>query len=196
MPLINLIKEQRLQAQKREQQVRIALVGTLGVGALCLLTTGALMLDGARLNVVASALEKQKAELEPKVEQLSALEQEIALLQPRKTTLETARTYSAQWGRVLSHLTQNVPEGVILTDVKTHQRDPLKPVVVTLKGLSLTQEKVGELILRVEASPEMQNVGLKYTQPRISEGRTILDYEIEGELVGTGSEDEEWSEAN
>ena len=196
MPLINLIKEQRIQAQKREQQVRIALVGTLGVGALCLITTAALLLDGARLTIVAAAMEKQKQEMEPKLAQLDEYETQIQELQPRVTTLETAQTFSGKWGVILDHLTTNMPEGAILTDLKAFQQDPEKPVMVTFSGLSTTQETVGELILRLETCPELQNVTLKYTQPRVTEGGTLLNYELEGQLVGTGAEDVAPKEVN
>ncbi len=196
MPLINLIKEQRIEAQRRERQVQVALMATLGIGALCLVTTAGLMLDGARLNMRGAALEQQIKDLEPLVAELDQNKAEIAVMQPKVKTLEEAQTASAQWGRVLAHMTTNTPEGTWLTNVKAFQQDRTKPMVLTFKGVSKSQDLVGDLILRLELSPDLEKAALKYTQPRPAEGQTLTEFEVEAELVGSGEQSEEPAEVN
>lgn len=190
MPMINLIKEQRLVAQKRERQVQMAVMGTLGVGALCLIATAGLMLDAARLNIQAAVLEKQQKDLEPMLAELDKNKGAIDLMQPRIKTLKEAQETTGKWEKILEHLTTNTPEGTWLTSFKSFQQDKTKPMKVSLIGISKTQDLVGELILRLEMCPELQDVSLKFTQPRFSEKGNRLDFELEASVAGTGDKDE------
>ena len=196
MPLINLIKEQRQKALKKERQVQFALMGTLGVGALCLVMVAAFMLDGARLNMRAAALEQQKRDLEPLIQELDTTTAEIERLQPRIKTLEEAQTHSAKWGRILDHLTTNTPDGTYLSTLKAFQQDRTKPLVVTMIGVSSTNELVGDLLLRLEMCEDLENVTLKYTQPRFVEGGKQLDFEIDADVVGTSENEDQVKEVN
>lgn len=188
MPLINLIKEQRLEAQRKERQVQIAMMATLGIGAVCMLATAGLMLDGARLNMKAASLEQKKKELEPLVEELNSNQDEIELLQPRIKTLQEAQTFSGKWGKILDYITTNVPQRTWLTNIKSFQQDRTKPLVVTFIGVSENNDLVGDLILRLESSEELENVKLKYTQPRMSQAGKQLEFEVEADMVGTNEE--------
>ena len=188
MPLINLIKEQRLEAKKKEQGVQIAIMATLGIGALALLATAGLLLDSARLNLQAGALEAKLEEMKPIVEQLEANNAEIEKLQPRLDTLETAQKDSATWVHILEHLTVNTPEATWLNTFKSFQQDRTQPLVITFNGLSQSQEAVGEFLLRLEASDDLENVTLKYTQPKFSDSGKHLEFELVADMVGTKEE--------
>lgn len=189
MPFINLIQEQRLAARAKEQQVRIGLMVTLGVGVVSLLGATALMFDAARLNIRAAALEQKQQDLEPMVAELDINAEEISKLQPRIKTLGEAQGFSAKWSRVLTHLTQNTPPETWLTKVSAFQQDRTKPMMVTFTGVSLTNEKVGALILRLEASEDLEAVTLKYTQPKfVDGGKDQLEFEIEAAMTGTSEE--------
>lgn len=190
MPLINLIKEQRLEARRKERQVRLTMLGSLGIGALCMVATAGLMLDSARLNVEASQLEQKAKELEPLVQELEANQTEIEALQPRIVSLEEATTFTAQWGRILDHMTTNVPQGAWLTSMKAFQQDRTKPLVVTFNGVSQSNDLVGDLILRIESCEELENVRLKFTQPKFSSTGKQLEFEVEADVVGTSEESE------
>lgn len=188
MPLINLIKEQRLELQRKERKVRMAMMGTLGIATLCMVTTAGLMLDAARLNMEAAAMEQKKKELEPLVAELDANNEEIEALQPRIVSLKEATNFTAQWGRILDHMTTNVPTGAWLTSVKAFQQDRTKPLVVTFNGISQTNDVVGDLILRIESSDDLENVRLKFTQPKFSSTGKQLEFEVEADVVGTAEE--------
>lgn len=188
MPLINLIKEQRLEAKKKEQGVQIAVMATLGIGAVCLLATAGLLLDSARLNLQAGALEAKLQELKPIVDELEANNNEIEKLQPRLDTLEAAQKDSETWVKILEHLTVNTPNQTWLNTFKAFQQDRTQPLVITLNGLSQSQEAVGEFLLRLEASEDLENVALKYTQPKFSDSGKHLEFELNADMVGTKEE--------
>lgn len=194
MPLINLIQEQRLEARSRQRKIQGAMVGTLGVGALCLVATAALLLDATRLNIQANALEQKKKELEPLIKELNEKEAKLERLTPRLETLETATVDSAKWERVLQHLSVNTPAQTWLTSVKAFQPDPNKPLVLTFNGISTTQEAVGELQLRLEQANDLENAQLRFTQPKFSETGRQFEFEISSEMVGTKAEEETASE--
>lgn len=186
MPFINLIQEKRLAARAKEQQVRVGLGVTLCVGVVSLLGAAALMFDATRLNIKASALEQKQRELEPLVKELEFNQSEIEKLQPRIKTLGEAQGFSARWGRVLAHLTANTPPETWLTSVKAYQQDKTTPLALTFNGVSLSNEMVGVLILRLEASEDLENVKLKFTQPKFVEGaENQLEFEIQADMTGT-----------
>lgn len=191
MPLINLIQEQRIEARARERKVQISLLATLGIGALCLVATGGLMLDAARLNMRAYALEQKQKEMKPLVEELAANTEEIERLQPRIQTLEEATDTTERWARILEYLTTNTPPDAWLNSVKGFQQDRTKPLVVTLNGVGLSQVAVGDLLLRIQANPEFESASLKFTQPKYAlSGQKQFEFEIEASLANTAEVDD------
>ncbi|MDI9636608.1 PilN domain-containing protein [Kamptonema cortianum] len=188
MPLINLIQEQRQVARARERKARVALISTAGIGGLCILATGALMLDATRLHMKASALEKKEKELAPLVAELETNQETIEKLQPRIDTLTQAVLESDKWNRILNHLTTNTPPETWLTSVKGFQQDRKQPMVVTFLGVSTTQDKVADLILRLQLCAELENVQLKYTQPKVTETGTQTEFEVTADVAGTKEE--------
>ncbi len=190
MPTINLIKEQRLEARAVQRKLQIAMMSTMGVGALSLLATTFFLFDATRLNLQASALEQKKAELEPILAELQANTDEIEKLKPRLETLEKATKESERWERVLTHLTLNTPQQTWLSSVKAFKQDATTPMVLTFNGVSLTQESVGEFQLRLEQAADLENATLKFTQPKFSDKGRQFEFEISADLVGTKEEAE------
>lgn len=185
MPLINLIQEQRLAVKAAERQSRVILMAAVAVGGVGFLASGYFMFESVRLNGRAQALEAMKAKLEPTIKQVDLTKAEIAKLTPRLETLEQAQKNTEKWTRVLAHLTRNTPGGTWLTAVKTAQQDKTKPMMITVNGLSNSQEAVGMFILRLEASEDLENVTLRYTQERIIDAGKQFEFEVSGELVGS-----------
>lgn len=188
MPIVNLIQEQRNAVKQREQQVRMLFVGILAVGAISFLTAGFFTFETVRLHVRANALEKKKEELQPKMDQVVANEEALALLQPRLASLESATVSTEKWSSLLGHLTTNTPDGVWLTGVNALPPTNTTGVVIALTGLSMSQEAVGVYILRLEAAPELENVTLKYTQEKTGPEGNWTQYEISAVLAGTAPE--------
>ena len=190
MPLVNLIQEQRLSIRQREQQVRMLLLGVLGIGAMSFLTAGYFTFEAVRYNLNADGLVAQKERLRPLMEELTAKERMIGTMGPRVTTLATAQQKTAQWYSILNHLTTNTPEGIWLSEVKCSQPMPDKPTEVSISGLSTTQEAVGLFIMRLEASPELENVELKFTQEKQGPTTRNTQFELSAMLVGSAKTEE------
>jgi Tfp pilus assembly protein PilN len=186
MPLVNLIQEQRLTIRQREQQVRMLLLGVLGIGAMSFLTAGYFTFEAVRYNLNADGLVAQKEKLKPLMEELDAKEKMIAAMSPRVTTLATAQEKTAQWYAIMNHLTTNTPEGIWLSEIKCSQPLPDKPTEVSISGLSTTQESVGLFIMRLEASPDLENVQLKFTQEKQGPTTKNTQFELSANLVGSG----------
>ncbi|MBX3095290.1 MAG: PilN domain-containing protein, partial [Fimbriimonadaceae bacterium] len=110
---------------------------------------------------------------------------ELAQLQPRLKTLETALVDTARWSRLMNHLAGNTPDGIWLTNVRCQNPDPSKGTMVQFTGNSQNQDLVGAFILRLNASEDLENVQLKFTQERIVEGGKAIEFEISGDVVGT-----------
>ncbi|MBX3111837.1 MAG: PilN domain-containing protein [Fimbriimonadaceae bacterium] len=189
MPLINLIREQRLAARQREQKAKTALLGTLGAGGLALIGAGALLLDTTRLNLEASNLEAKQKKLAPILKQLDDAEKEIDRLTPRIETLKKAKDATQKWNIVLNHLSGNTPKGSWLTGIKTTQTDKTKPVLVTFTGMASSHESASEFTLRLTYCNELQNPTLKSTTEKTAQGNTkVYEFEVTAELKGSGEE--------
>ncbi|MBS1708913.1 MAG: PilN domain-containing protein [Armatimonadetes bacterium] len=189
MPLINLIREQRLAARQREQKARTALLGTLGIGGLAVLGAGALLLDTTRLNLEASNLEAKKKKLAPMLTKLDDANKEIDRLKPRIETLQKAVESTQKWSTVLNHLGSNTPTGSWLTGIKTMQTDKTKPILITFTGMAASHEAASEFTLRLTFCNELQNPALKSTTEKMAEGnKKVYEFEVTAELKGSGDE--------
>ncbi len=192
MPFVNLIQEQRLEAQARERTLKTGLSVTMAIGVICLCSTGFFMFDSIRLNLLAGSLEQKKAQLEPMMKELEANKTELSKLEPRLQTLTSATTFSKSWNRILEHLATNTPDEAWLSAVKTFQSDPKTPIEVTFNGVSTTQETVGQFMLNLQASEDLENVNLKYTQPKMVEGgKQQFEFEITASIKGSGQAEDE-----
>lgn len=190
MPNINLIQEKRLAARQKAKQVQFALLGTMGVGAVCVLGAIALFLDATRMNLQAGALEQRKLELEPTLKELEANQAALETMRPRIETLDTARKDSTKWEEVLVYLTTNTPNDTWLTSVKAFKQDVTTPMILTFNGVSTKQEFVGDFQYRLGLCSELENPTLKYTQQKFSDKGQMLEFELTADMKGTVQEAE------
>lgn len=185
MPTINLIYEQRFQKRQREQRSRMLILGTVGAAAMLFLVCGYFVFETARYTIQSNQLEARRQELKPLMDEVEANKAELAQLQPRLKTLETALKDTERWSRLMNHLAANTPEGIWLTNIRCQTPDPTKGTMVQFTGNSVNQDLVGAFILRMDASEDLEDVELKFTQERIIEGGKAIEFEITGQVVGT-----------
>jgi Tfp pilus assembly protein PilN len=185
MPTINLIYEQRFQKRQREQRSRMLVLGTVGAAAMIFLVCGYFVFETARYTIQSNQLEARRQELKPLMAEVDANKAELAQLQPRLKTLETALKDTERWSRLMNHLAANTPDGIWLTNIRCQNPDPTKGTMVQFTGNSVNQDLVGAFILRMDASEDLENVELKFTQERIIEGGKAIEFEITGQVVGT-----------
>lgn len=185
MPLINLIAEERLEARIREQRVRTALTASFGLGAVLLLTAGFFAFEAGRHELISMGLERERQRLKPMIEDLEETEGQIAQLEPRVQTLQQATLGTEKWTRILGHLTTNTPEGLWFTSLKCSQPQADKATTVQFQGMSLNQDRVGDLIVRLQTSPDLDAIALNFTSQRAGNQAKAIEFEVGATVFGT-----------
>lgn len=164
------------------------LMAIVGIGAVSFLTAGYFTFESVRYNLKIGELRAQRERLAPMMAELDGKELEISGLQMRRDTLKGAESDTIRWSSLLAYLGTNTPDGVVLSDFRSDlQPDPKAPTGLTLIGLSEDQQQVGDFILRLESSPEMANVTLKYTQERVGPTNKSTQFELVAGLEGSGA---------
>ena len=185
MPFVNLIQEDRLSAAIRGRKVRLLALACISICAVSFVGAAYFTFEAAKLNSRVAQLEQTKKRIQPYIDQVNENQAEIDKLMPRIQTLTSAQDRTLQWSRIMDHLTHNMPQGVWLTRVSCQRMTPADPIQVSLKGFSTTNEAVGYLILRLEASEDLMDSELVFTQERRTEKGRALEFEIKGSLVGS-----------
>ncbi|MCC7101625.1 MAG: PilN domain-containing protein [Fimbriimonadaceae bacterium] len=185
MPLINLIHEQRQATRNNERKERMALAGLIATAVVSAGAWGTIWFAGENTKNEAAELQAQVDKLKPIKQAIQASEMQFNALSPRLATLQDAAMSTQRWGRVMDHLSHNVPNGVWLTQVKCLQAAVTDPVSIELQGLAPSQELASEFILRVQASEDLENVVLKSTSGDQVNERQLIRFEVKGDLVGT-----------
>ena len=195
MPLVNLIKEDRLAAAAKERQVRGFALLLVFVGGLSVLSAGYFTVATSQENARVATLEVAYENAKPFMKQIEDNKSEITRLEPRILTLTSAQESTKKWYRILEHLKSNMPDGVWLTSVQCQKQGPDSGVTLSLKGLSTTQEAVGYLILRVDTSEDIETPNLVFTQERRTEKGRALEFEVTGLLAGSAPKQQGLKEA-
>ena len=183
MPSINMIAPRRADKRRCERDMRrlvvviiaelIFAVGLGGWGCTRLLTTSNRIAD----------LNTEIAKLKPIVKQIEGYEKATHELEPKMNLLNQAKESTLRWYGALDRLTQSMPQSTYLTKVNTTtQADDESVINVTLNGLSVSQERIGETMMRLHAIPEFESVTLHYTQNTIAFGAPAVEFEIDAAL--------------
>ncbi len=185
MPYINLIQEQRLQAQKTENQARLFFLSFVACAGLSFCAFAFLMFQNEMLKGEASRLTSKAAKLAPLVKRIASDEDKYAELKPRLDTLQNAQIMTGRWSRILDHLTRQTPDQTWLSSIRCTATDPLKPVSVIFEGMSNQQVLIGDFIERLQSCQDLSNVSLKYTMEKAVNNNKAIDFEIDAEITGT-----------
>lgn len=187
MPMINLIQEQRLAAAQNDKRSRALFMSFVASAMLGLAATGFLFLQAESKQSEVANLTRRVDKLEPVLEKISANEKVLNIMAPKLATLSDAKDLNQRWSKILDFLTRNTPEGLWLTALRCSQTDPNDPVQLTVQGLSLSQDAVGDLLLRLKSSEDLfERADLKFTQEEnVETGR--IKFELIGHVTGTGA---------
>ncbi|MEZ0325286.1 MAG: PilN domain-containing protein [Fimbriimonas sp.] len=185
MPYINLIQEQRASSRKNEVRARAGFFTFVGVGVVSVLSYGGLFLKNADLKDKEASLVLELQRLEPMKKQIEANKEIESGLQPRLVSLEEAQQLTDRWIHILNHFTTQTPKNTWLTNVRSAANDPQKGVMVSLIGMSTSQDPVGEFMQRVQNEPNLTGVNLKYTNEKPTLGGPAIEFELEAEVAGT-----------
>lgn len=190
MPLINLIREQRLEVKKSERKARVffmsfaasVMVGVGSFGFMLYLTEQA---QGEK-----AVLEANAQKLEPFLSNIKDTNLEYGKVAPRVDTLTAARDLTDKWNRLMDHLTVQTPDRVWLSGIRAVAQDPKKPIQITFAGLSQQQQLIGEFQLRMQGSPDLESVNFKFSQEKPVASGYLLEFQIEAALKDTADEKE------
>jgi len=180
MPSINMIAPRRAEKRRLERDMRRLVLVILvelvcavaGGGWVCtrLLTTHSRIAD----------LDVQLARLQPIVKQIEDNERATKALAPKLDLLNKAKDRTMRWYNTLDRLTQSLPQSTYLTRLaaKKTEKTENAGATVNLSGVSISQAKIGEMMLRLSAIPDFQKVDLHYTQSSCVSGCPAIEFEI------------------
>jgi|GEM_PF-442308 len=190
MPYINLIHEERVFQKTQERKVRLAMAGLLTVAGLSVVGAGTILLMTADVNGETAEVRSLLSRIQPVVRDIEDSQKELSILGPRLTTLQQAQDITMHWSRALDHFSYHTPKGVWLTNIKSQRRGKDGAVEVSLTGTSLTQQAVGDLMLRMKPLPDFENVNLKFTQEDRKPTLNTIRFEVIAEITGSKEEAE------
>lgn len=187
MPVINLIEQELQQRQRLQRRIRLLGLAWFGLVALAALGWGGLILYTGYLQMQSARMQEEIVRLTPTMNAVQQTQRELSQLQPLIGTLQTARKETGRWRQLLQHLSIHTPPSCYLIGVEGGKRtDPKKPMEVVIKGIASSQQAVGDLMLRLNQHPELENVRLDYTQERnLDEEASTVEFQITAQVKGT-----------
>ncbi len=193
MAVINLIEQERHLRRQFERKVRLIGLAWGAVVLMVLAGWGGVLLYLGALQFQSARIQEERTKLQPAVQALQRTQAELNALQPLVTTLQSARTDTGRWQRFFYHLSQHTPPNCFLTHVELGKRsDPKKPMEVVIRGTAESQETVGELMLRLNQNPDLENIRLDFTQERrLSESVPAFDFQLTAQVKGTAVQTKE-----
>src|SRR5579885_3369336 len=185
MPFVNLIHEQRVAAERADRKSKLFFLAFVAVMVSSAGAFAMLSLSTKSVHDEEAALQAQIERAKPLIAQTNANNLEKSNLMPRLSTLQDAVGDTQRWNRVLTYLTVQTPPQAWLTAIRCQSADPKKPISVTFTGVAMSQDPVGDLILRMQNSPDLGNVSLNYTQEKLIQQTKTTEFQVNADLVGT-----------
>lgn len=190
MPVLNLIYEQRLRVRQEERKTRaffLSFVGSAGVSALAFLV---LQVDLSNTRTAQDTVQKRIDKMKPMLKQIEQNKKDYDELSPFVKALGEARDNTNRWSRFLTHLSKQSPNGLYLTAMRSAQSESTKPVTVSIMGNSKDNQSVGEFLLRIANSFDVEQARFQNTSsPKPVGSVTLYGFEIAVDLAGTAHEE-------
>jgi Tfp pilus assembly protein PilN len=187
MPYINLIHDYCTLRRKQEQKAKTAMIALLSVSGVSLVGMGVMLIMRENVRGQSADVRAVIARIQPIMNDIDRSKKQLGVLNPRLTSLQDAQSITRHWTNALAHFSKNVPGGVWLTAIKSQQKAKEGNVEVTLNGVSLKQEGVGDLMLRMKGLQDFTDVQLKFTQEDRNPDLSTIRYEVLAKLPGTAA---------
>lgn len=188
MPLINLIQEQQLSSRREEARSRLFFMSFVATAAASAGAFGFLLFQTQSANGELADLQQRANKMKPLLKQIEDNRRAASQLKPRLTTLENAQMMTSRWNRILDRLVVNMPDQTWLTAIRCTSQDATKPISVSFVGIAARQELVGDLMLRLQGSVDLDKVNLRYTTEKIVAEGNGIEFELASDLAGTAEE--------
>lgn len=193
MPSVNMIAARRAEKKRLEKFIYVTLMVIVGELALALAVMGFMTARVHADNSRIRQLDRDMARIQPTVDKIRKYEAQIKELSPKLDLLSNSRSQTMLWYSILQDLSRCMPEKTWLTSMSTNVVNINSPASSTTKasptttinlgGASVSQQLVGETMLRLNQCPEFDKVDLTYTQDSPSSGSLSSD----GETVKTNT---------
>ena len=179
MPSVNMIAARRAEKKRLEKFVYITLLVIVGELALALAVVGFMTARVHADNSRIHQLDRDMARIQPTVDKIRKYEAEIKDLEPRLELLGNSRDRTMLWHTVLQDLGRCMPEKTWLNSLATTVVSSSESstggksspsTTINLGGASVSQQLVGETMLRLNQCAEFEKVDLTYTQELASSG--------------------------
>ena len=190
MPSINMIAPRRAEKRRLERDMRrlviviaVELVFAVGLGgwvATKMFTTRSRIAD----------LDVQIANFQPTLKQIEQYDSATAKITPKLQLLRQAKSGTMLWYNTLDRLTQSLPSSTWLTRISTGSAKPDEHLAVNLTGVSASQAKVGETMMRLHTNEDLRGVNLHFTRATDVGDAAAFEFEI-GAGLPTGRESKE-----
>ncbi|MGC8783405.1 MAG: PilN domain-containing protein [Armatimonadota bacterium] len=182
MPLINMISERReQQARLIRNRKRLLTVLLVEVSVLA----GIFSFLGMGTISLQTRLERAQREikrLQPTLDLIARTERETQALMPKLRTLTEAQQHTQRWYATINGIARCLPADVWLTGISSSQVQESEKkgqaTLITLTGSTLTQQQVGEMMLRLNTVPTFEKVELHFTQQRSYNSFETVDFEV------------------
>ncbi len=188
MPSVNMIAPRRAEQMRLERDMRRLLVVIMAELVLAVGLGGWTCTKLLTTRSRTSELKLQLARLQPVVRQIENYENATKKLMPKLELLNAAKDQTMTWCSMLDRLTQSLPQSTYLTRVTTALSDKKNEgAKVTLTGISISQTKIGETMMRLHAIPDFEEVDLHFTQPTVVRKASAIEFEIGAAIKSTPS---------
>jgi Tfp pilus assembly protein PilN len=185
MPNLNLIAARREEKKRLERNTRRLFLGLVGTVASVLVLVSALGAQRLTLKAEQVQAEAKLEKLKPILDEISRIEKESAELKPKVETLQTAKADTLRWRAMYQVVSQSVPPSTWLAGMSSAAANG--ETILTLTGVAPSQTLVGECMTRLGRYPLFDKVELRFTQTAGSPEDPVqrINFEIGARLTPT-----------
>jgi type IV pilus assembly protein PilN len=184
MPSINLLPWRQEQRDRRRKQFAYGAAGAVVAAALVALVAhfavGSMIDSQERRN---DLLRKEIAELDKKIEEIVALEEQKARMLARMEVIERLQRSRPQVVQLFDQVARTLPEGVFLTSVKQTDRK------LEIVGIAQSSTRVSAFMRNIDASDTLSAPELKVIQTR-KDNAPGAEFTLYAQLRATAEPDE------
>jgi Tfp pilus assembly protein PilN len=191
MPYINLIEEQRNVSQKNDLRARAGFFALVGVAVVFAGLYGFFYIKASSLTSEEADMSAKLQAMRPDLNRIDNNKKLISDMQPKLTTLTDAQTLTERWWRILNHFKTQMPPNTWLTSMQAAGTDPEKPVTMTLTGMALNQEPIGDFMMRTQNESDLDNLVFNYSSEKTTPYGLTIEFQMGASVVGTAPEKKE-----
>lgn len=186
MPSINMIAPRRAEKLRLEREMRRLVVVIMAELILAVGLGGWVCTKLLTTRSQVASLDAQLNSLRPVVKQIEGYESATKKLVPKLQLLNDAKDRTMTWYNVFDRLTQSLPQSTYLTRISTDKaQKPENGAKVKLTGVSISQAKIGETMIRLHAIPDFTAVDLNYTQQTSVDKASAVEFVIDAAMKST-----------